>query len=191
MKNKTIALLLVGMVTVLSIAGCGKKDNSSSNGDSTSSLASAVEILNDVWDNFPENDKFDTIGGGTDNAVENKPGSVDITDTDTLTYSLLVPESLQSEISEAASLVHMLNANTYTSVALKLKDADKDEFVETLKTDILNARFMCGFPERLVIISVGDYVAYAYGADDLVTTFKDIASEKIEGVKVEVDQLFE
>lgn len=191
MKNKTIALLLVGMVTVLSIAGCGKKDNSPSNGDSTSSLASAVEILNDVWDNFPENDKFDTIGGGTDNAVENKPGSVDITDTDTLTYSLLVPESLQSEISEAASLVHMLNANTYTSVALKLKDADKDEFVETLKTDILNARFMCGFPERLVIISVGDYVAYAYGADDLVTTFKDIASEKIEGVKVEVDQLFE
>ena len=143
MKNKTITLLLISMITILSIAGCGKKDGSSSDNGSTSSYTSAVEILNVIWDNFPESDKFEVIGGGTGNAVENKAGSVDVTDTD------------------------------------------------TLKTDILGARFMCGFPERLVIISTGDYVAYAYGADDLVTTFKDIASEKIEGVKVEVDQLFE
>lgn len=191
MKNKTITLLLISMITILSIAGCGKKDGSSSDNGSTSSYTSAVDILNVIWDNFPESDKFEVIGGGTGNAVENKAGSVDVTDTDTLTYSLLVPEELQGKISDAASLTHMLNANTYTSAALKLKDADKDSFVDTLKTDILGARFMCGFPERLVIISTGDYVAYAYGADDLVTTFKDIASEKIEGVKVEVDQLFE
>lgn len=192
MKNqkKLISLLLVAMVAMLSIVGCSnKKDDQGSQGGS--SYASAVEILETIWDNFPEENKFAAFGGGANNSVEDKPGSVDVTDTDTLTYNLLVPEALQSQISDAASLIHMLNANSFTCGSLKVTDADKATFIETLKTDILGARFMCGFPERLVIISTGDYVVYAYGTADNIEAFENVASEKVEGVKVEVDQLFE
>lgn len=189
-QKKLISLLLVMALCMLSIVGCSNKKDDKGQ-DATSSYSSAVEILETIWDNFPEENKFAAFGGGSANAVEDKPGSVDIIDTDTLTYNLLLPESLQGQISDAASLIHMLNANSFTGGALKVTEADKAAFIDTLKTDILGARFMCGFPEKLVIITTGDYVVYAYGTEDNINAFESVASEKVEGVKVEVSQLFE
>ena len=34
-------------------------------------------------------------------------------------------------------------------------------------------QWMCGFPDKLVIATLGNYVVSCYGAEDLVDTFRD------------------
>ena len=41
----------------------------------------------------------------------------------------------------------------------------------SLRDNILDRHWMCGFPDKLVIVTVGDYVVSVYGYTDLVDTF--------------------
>ena len=79
-----------------------------------------------------------------------------------------------SLIDGAASLVHMMNLNTFTCGAFHVSDADN---VSTVAADIRSAvqgkQWMCGFPERLVILTSGQYVVSVYGNESLVNTFRD------------------
>ena len=49
--------------------------------------------------------------------------------------------------------------------------------VSTVAADIRSAvqgkQWMCGFPERLVILTSGQYVVSVYGNESLVNTFRD------------------
>ena len=59
--KKFLTLLLAAAMT-LSLAACGSKtdDNSGNN----SQPASALELLNAVWANYSDDDKFPAAGGG-------------------------------------------------------------------------------------------------------------------------------
>lgn len=37
----------------------------------------------------------------------------------------------------------------------------------------MNKQWMCGFPDKLVILTVGDYLVSVYGAEDLVDNFQN------------------
>ena len=79
-----------------------------------------------------------------------------------------------SLIDGAASLVHMMNLNTFTCGAFHVSDADN---VSTVAADIRSAvqgkQWMCGFPDKLVIFTSGQYVVSVYGNESLVNTFRD------------------
>lgn len=149
-----------------------------------------VAALDAIWNGIAEDEKFPCYGGNVTNPVDGAPGELDVTDADSLTYTLLIPEGIQSSVEAAADLVHFMNANTFTSAAVKVS-SDQAGFIEQLSDGILQTQFMCGMPDRLVIMSYGDTVIYTFGADELVVQFKDSANNNLEGVKVEVDQLFE
>ena len=91
-----------------------------------------------------------------------------------LTYQLTFPSADVSLIDGAASLVHMMNLNTFTCGAFHVSDAGN---VSTVAADIRSAvqgkQWMCGFPERLVILTSGQYVVSVYGNESLVNTFRD------------------
>lgn len=141
-------------------------------GDAT--INSTVDVLNNVWTTFGENEQFFATGGDMANAVENAPGLYSMEDTEMLSFALHIPTDSVEMIDEAASLIHAMNANTFTAAAFHLTDsANADSLVTALKDDIMNTQWMCGFPDKLVIFTVNDeYVTYAFGNIDNIENFK-------------------
>ena len=123
---------------------------------------------------YSEDDKFPAAGGDAEHSVDGAPGSFDVSNADNLTYQLTFPSADVSLIDGAASLVHMMNLNTFTCGAFHVSDAGN---VSTVAADIRSAvqgkQWMCGFPERLVILTSGQYVVSVYGNESLVNTFRD------------------
>ena len=134
----------------------------------------ALSLLTSVWSTYSEDDKFPAAGGDAEHAVDGAPGSFDVSNADSLTYQLTFPSSDVSLIDGAASLVHMMNLNTFTCGAFHVTEAGS---VSTVAADIRSAvqgkQWMCGFPDKLVIFTSGQYVVSVYGNEDLVNTFRD------------------
>ena len=60
--------------------------------------------------------------------------------------------------------MHMMNANTFTCGALRVKNGDDAaKLAEDLRDAIQNKQWMCGFPDKLVIATLGNYVVSVYG----------------------------
>ena len=161
--KKYIALLLA-LVTLLTLTACGKKDNSGAMDNTTAAPMvmpeSALELLQTVWNSYGEGDKFYAMGGNynedeaLNNNVENAPGKQAL-DDDGLTTKLMVPSAQVANIAEAASLMHGMMANNFTCGAYHVADAANVEtVVNGIKEATLNNQWMCGFPEKLIVVTV-------------------------------------
>jgi len=106
--------------------------------------------------------------------VDDAPGAFDISNADNMDYMLGFPGPSVANLVDAASLMHMMNANTFTAGAFHVaSSSDVDSVVSDLKDNIMNRQWMCGFPDKLVVITMGQFVVSVYGAEDLVDTFRD------------------
>lgn len=142
-------------------------------GESTGE-SDAAALLNTVWESYTEDEKFSAAGGDYNHPVEDAPGAFDITDTASLSSMLVLPESAAADIDDAASLMHMMNANTFTCGAFHVTDSEKvSTIAETLRDAISTRHWMCGFPDKFVIITYGQYVVSVFGHEDLVNNFRD------------------
>lgn len=140
-----------------------------SNGESD-----ANALLTTVWGSYTEDEKFSVAGGDYNHPVEDAPGAFDITDTASLSSMLVLPETAAADIDDAASLIHMMNANTFTCGAFHVTDSDKVSTVADALRDAISSRhWMCGFPDKFVIITYGQYVVSVFGNEELVNTFRD------------------
>ena len=168
--KRTLSLILA-LVMALSLAACGKKDDGKSNADAP---ADSLALLTKVWDSYTDDEKFPAAGGDYENPVEDAPGAVSIADADNLNYMLTLPVEDAGKIDGAASLSHMMNANTFTCGAFHVTSKDD---VETVASDLRDAiqskQWMCGFPDKLVIFTYDQYVVSLYGDEELVNTFRD------------------
>ena len=173
--KKFLTLLLAAAMT-LSLAACGSKtdDNSGNN----SQPASALELLNAVWANYSDDDKFPAAGGDFDeaNMTEDAPGNFSVEDGDALDYSLSFPAADAGKLSDAAGAFHVASSS------------DVDSVVSDLKDNIMNRQWMCGFPDKLVILTLGDYVISCYGAEDLVDQFSEKVTEAFADAAVVCDE---
>ena len=169
--KRTLSLILA-LVMALSLAACGKKDDGKA--DNADAPADSLTILNKVWESYTDDEKFPAAGGDYENSTENGPGKFDISDADNLSYLLTVPADDASLIDDAASLMHMMNMNTFTCGALRAANADDvSKLADDLRDAIQSKQWMCGFPDKLVIATLGNYVVSMYGEADLVNTFRD------------------
>ena len=166
---KKIIALILAMIMVLSFAACGTTTEEPAEGATEEvTVGSALEILETVWGQFGEDEKFFTMGGDYDNMVDNAPGAV--TNADFINGVLLVPA--ETEIIEAASLVHAMNLNSFTCGAFKVADAAA--FAETMHEAIASAQWMCGFPDKMIIATIGgEYVVAAFGVNDAMNPFEE------------------
>ena len=134
----------------------------------------ALTILNAIWNTYSDEEKFPAAGGDSEHAVDGAPGSFDVSNADSLSYLLTFPADDASLIDSAASLVHMMNLNTFTCGAFHVADANNvARLADDLRTTIQAKRWMCGFPDKLVIVTVGQSVLSVYGNEELVNTFRD------------------
>ena len=134
----------------------------------------ALTILNAIWNTYSDEEKFPAAGGDSEHAVDGAPGSFDVSNADNLSYLLTFPADDASLIDSAASLVHMMNLNTFTCGAFHVADANNvARLADDLRTTIQAKHWMCGFPDKLVIVTVGQSVFSVYGNEELVNTFRD------------------
>ena len=165
---KKIVSLALAMLLVLSLAACGSKNSGA--GD----VSDALTLLNTVWATYSEEEKFPVSGGDYDHPVDDAPGAFDISNADNMDDMLGFPGPSVANLVDAASLMHMMNANTFTAGAFHVaSSSDVDSVVSDLKDNIMNRQWMCGFPDKLVVITMGQFVVSVYGAEDLVDTFRD------------------
>ena len=185
---KKITSLALALALALTLTACGKKDNTAGSGDS-SVPADATALLTAVWDAHSDDEKFPAAGGDYENPVEDAPGAVSIADADNLNYMLTLPVEDAGKIDGAASLSHMMNANTFTAGAFHVaSSSDVDSVVSDLTDNIMNRQWMCGFPDKLVILTLGDYVISCYGAEDLVDQFSGKVTETFADAAVVCDE---
>lgn len=185
-------LIATGM---LMMVGCGKVDEQNvqveqneSAVNSEPTYADATSVLEAVWDKTPE--KFPCYGGGATDYNENKPGKLDLSEKDFMTNALLIPSDVQENVTDAATLVHMMNSNIFTGVALKTNGMDVNEAAKKIENTFLNNHFICGMPDKIVIVSLQDYVVYAYGKKGVIDEFKGNISS-LGNVNVIVDKYYE
>lgn len=186
MKKLISLVIMLAMITAL--VGCGGNSDGNSNGDkggATGAYDSATAVLTAAWDNVDEAQKFPVIGGTADNMVDGAPGAIDVADKDMMTYSLYIPEDVQGAITEAADMMHMMNANTFTAVAVKLDGMASADAMAKLEESLSNAQYMCGAPEKFLFADVDGYVIYALGEAMAIDDFK-AAVEKLTNVNSEV-----
>lgn len=180
-KALSIILAVLLILFILSLAACGGKENPAGAGSSSdgqgggSGIESALELLTQVWDGLSDDGKFPAIGGdlSEEHVTDGAPGVFSVDDADALDATLGFPASSAGKIDDAASLMHMMNANTFTCGAFRAVDAgDVAALSAAIKDNIMQRQWMCGFPEKLVIMTVDNYVVSCLGAGDLVDGFK-------------------
>lgn len=182
MKKLTVIALAFAMV--LTLFGCGKAEPEATV-PAQEIPASALEILETVWADYAEEEKFSVIGGNIESAVMDAPGNYDLTYADNMTYNLLVPADRIADVAEAASMIHMMNANTFTCGVFKLADGvTAADFGAAMRDAVLGNQWMCGFPDSLLIRNFGDtYVLVAFGVNDAMTPFEQHLSAAYPGME--------
>ena len=202
--KRTIALLLaiMAILTTLTLTACGEKKDGNSDKDAASNAdtnkeenkdnekdppkeakyTDALAVLDAIWNTYADDDKFPALGGNRDAMVESKPGSFDLKAAEELTSSYLLPAENIASLKSMASLVNMMNGNTF-SAAVFQTDGDLDALSKILVDAANKKQFICGAPETIVTLKVENYLIMAFGADGNVTTFKTNALA-VEGVSL-------
>ena len=177
--KKLLAFLLV-LSMIISFVGCTAKNNADG-------PESALVLLENVWAKYQENEKFSAAGGdfSEENQRMDAPGKFSLEDKEALASTFCLDAETAALVDDAASLMHMMLANNFTAVALRVTDVqDTEKVTKSLRENIQNNRWLCGFPEEMYIATVGNYVVSVFGASDLVEVFDTHLKEAYTDTKV-------
>lgn len=154
------------------------------NGTTEADDKGAAAILQTIWDTYKDDEKFAAGGGDASNMVNGGAGAYDIGDTAGLDATLGFPASQVGNIDGAASLIHMMNSNVFTCGAYHLKDKEQAAAIgDELEKNIQSRQWMCGFPDELLIFTVDDYIAAAFGEKEIMDTFKEKVTAAYENAE--------
>lgn len=172
--KKFVSVLLAFVMVAVMAAGCvNEKPAETTTEPAVVVPASALEILETIWAQYGDDEKFFAIGGDFGSPVDNAPGNYSLED-EGITTLLYVPADQLANIDQAASLIHAMNTNTFTSGVFHLADGvDAQAFATAVRDNVQSAQWMCGFPDKLIIAVVGgEYVLLAFGVNDAINPFE-------------------
>lgn len=185
MKNiKKILVSVIALTMVFTLAACGGNDNGSS--EEGKNFASAEELLTEVYNNFGEDYQFPAAGGSSDAMSEEGPGAFTVGDGTELNQSMHFPMDYVGDIEEAATMFHLMNANTFAAGAYKI-NGDINEVAEAFTDEIDNTQWICGFPEVFVVIKAGDYMVSAFGDSEIMDEFVKQVEANVANTEVIVN----
>ena len=184
---KKLLVLLLAAAMTFTLAACGSNVENNGSTETTESevakveVADANEILTKAWDEYKasasEDIQFPIGGGFGDTMVMDAPAKVDMAAEgakDMMIYSFCIPAEAVDMTDDVASMMNMMMANNFSSAAYHVTDAANVEtVVASIKDATLNNQWMCGFPEKLIIVTVGDeYVVSAFGNGMVIDAFE-------------------
>ncbi len=188
--RKAFALCLAAIIALTCVGCGGSQDAPGENQEGAKpQYAEALDVLDAVVEAYGEGELFAMYGGDQENAVMDAPGKFDISKAEELKATLGLPESQVSNIEDAASMVHMMNANTFTGAAYRLKEGvDMDGFADSVKSNILATQWVCGQPDVLIVLKAGEsYAVTAYGNAEIMEAFKNNALSALDGSEILVE----
>ena len=177
------------LLTLLALAGCGSGNGGETTAPETTAASNGIEsslaLLTTVWESWPEESKFAVAGGDSEAYVMDAPGAFSVENPEALDGTLAFPASEAEQIDDAASLLHMMNANNFTAGAFRLKDAGNAETVaEAIRSNLDSRQWLCGFPEEYLIASVDNSLVCVFGTADNVSGFQEQLVSAYENVQV-------
>ena len=119
--------------------------------------------------------------------VSDMPGDF-VLEAETINASLGFPADQIEKIDNASSIMFMMNQNTFTCGAYHVTNsADVDALVTAIEESIQGRWWMCGFPEKVIVIKVpGDYLVSIFG-HTIVDSFVETFLATVEGAEVVLD----
>lgn len=167
--KRLLTVLLAGVMAL----GCVACGGGNADAQPKVEVADAKELLTKVWDTYAEDEKFFAMGGHFEAPVDNAPGSYDVAKAEDLMISFCIPTDAVAMVDDAATIMHAMNANTFSAAAYHVTDVNNVQtIIDGIKEQTLNNQWMCGFPEKLIIVTVGeDYLVSAFGVADIVNNF--------------------
>lgn len=164
---KKILAFVLALTVVMAMAACTPANNNETTGAAEVLPANALELLTTTWANIAEENKFPVMGGDEANINWEGPGSVVLPGAEgNALWNLNIPEDQLANFTEAATAIHAMNTNIFAGCAVKLTEgADKTAVAQAIADGIKGTHFMCGHPERLIVVSLGDYLVVAFGLD--------------------------
>ncbi len=214
--KRIIAVLMVALLT-FALAACGAKDdNTTTTTEATETVTTvaptedvtagtdavvvtdnaALNILNTVWAAYSENDPnfFPAAGGDMlTEATTNWEGPAAFGTTgeaaEAFEAMLHFPNASVSKLTSAASMMHAMNANTFTCGAFQVADtAEIEALTAEIKTTIDGTQWMCGFPEKVLIVTVDDVIIACVGNTQLVDDFNAKLATAYTNATVVIDE---
>ena len=218
--KRIIALTLALMMLTMSFVACNKTETPAETTESVENnqtgapvveeteaavelpYANALELINIVFNGYNATATEDTMlyvaGGNINNfettSMEGPAAFIALADSD-YNDNLGIPESEASKIASAASMFNMMNTNVFNSFAVQFKDGtDVDASIEAIKANILSRQWICGAPEKLVIVKMpGDCILVVWGAVNyggIVDPFAASIPTLVEGATIVVEHTF-
>ena len=188
--KKLIAMFLAAL-TALSLTACAAKSGAQPD---ASEIPDALTILNTVWASYSEDEKFPAAGGDYSeaNMTDGQPGTVGLENASDVEYLLSIPASVVAMADDGASLFHMMNGNTFTCGAYRVKEGtDVDALAQSIRDAIQGRRWMCGFPDKIIVATVDNYIVSVFGLEDLVDNFRDTMVSVYPATSVVFDEPIE
>lgn len=183
MKKFFAIVLCIWMAVTLT--ACGSQQSESGQ----TAIADANELLTTVWNKHADTEQFPVMGGNGDAMNTEGSGVFSLEDPAALDSTLGFPAASVEKIDNAASLVHMMNANTFTCGAYHVaENTDMDALTTEIKENILTRQWLCGFPEQLVIATVDDYIISVFGTAESTNTFIEHLTEAYSSATVVCEQ---
>lgn len=205
--KKIITLALCALLAANLLCSCGKPETPPIGGTADSvdndvsgsepedevvptEISSSLELLTELWSAFPEEEKFAIAGG--DGAMD-APGAIEVSGNgETLDSMYGFPKDSEALIDDAASMIHMMNANTFTCAAYHVVNQDdKAALMTAIKDNIAQRQWMCGFPDRYMVVEVGDYIVSAFGKEEAITSLKNAFTAKYPDSAIIYDEAIE
>lgn len=104
---------------------------------------------------------------------KNEPGPLALDNPDEVQNQTMFPLDSVDRIQNAAIFYNLMNMNNGTFSAFKLKDeAELTVFADRVRSNIKSNQWICGFPERFLIMRVDDVLICAYGLEASMTAWK-------------------
>ena len=121
---------------------------------------------------------------------KNEPGEVSVGEGDDLESQTLFPASSADKLSGAAVFFNLMNQNNGTFAACEVKnESDIQALADMMKNKVKNNQWICGFPERYLIMRVGNIMIFSYGVDSSLSAFKGAVTVMHTNAAVLYDEL--
>lgn len=176
--KKLTSMILIGLLCLGLFAGCGGNTAPTTPSETThgsTQYATALDLLTAIASGMTE--EFPAAGGDEAHDTEGA-GAYDMgAYGESFQYQILVDQALMDMVKpQAATLMHMMNTNTFCSAVMELQDGkDAETFAKDYQTLVQSNHWMCGFPDTMLVLRQGSFLITAYGADDLIQDFKNSA----------------
>lgn len=174
MKKLVSVILTLGLLGAL-LTGCGGGNAPETTAPAAAMPETPLEVLETVWASYSEEEQFPIGGGDLDNFVMGAPGEFRLENVQNLTYTLLLPEDSLASVTEAATMLHGMNTNIFTSGVLRMAEGtDLEALAGTIRESLLSNQWICGMPERMLLATIGsEYLLVSFGNGEIMDIFQN------------------